>query len=165
VRQSGVDITAKFSRTFDTSTLTTQLSASFIDEIDTAYSATASSGNLINTFGNPTKWRGRLDVAWARSSWALSGALNGVGGYYNLGALGNPAIASWMTVDLNGTINPGAYFQARGWQGISLSLVVLNALDRGPPYVSAPSVNRPNYDPANASPLGRFLALQIRKKW
>jgi hypothetical protein len=55
--------------------------------------------------------------------------------------------------------------QGAGWKGVSLSLTVLNALNRNPPFVDAAGLFNVNYDPSNASPLGRFLALTVNKKW
>jgi outer membrane receptor protein involved in Fe transport len=47
--------------------------------------------------------------------------------------------------------------------GLDLTLAVQNAFDRNPPYV----VNTVgyNYDPANASAVGRFIAIQATKHW
>ena len=58
--------------------------------------------------------------------------------------------------------------QGAGWKGVSLSLTALNALNalnRNPPFVDAAGRFNVNYDPSNASPLGRFIALTVRKKW
>ncbi len=66
----------------------------------------------------------------------------------------------------NATLNPDAYFDSPGWHGVSLSLIVLNVLNRDPPYVMNSTALYPvNYDPTNANPLGRFVALALRKKW
>jgi hypothetical protein len=166
VRQSGFDFTPKFAYAMDTHTITTQLNLSFIDKIDTAFATNASSTNLVNTFGQPTRWRGRLDVAWASPHWAFGGALNAVGHYVNNVGLGTPAVASWITLDLNAMIYPGTYFQSLVWQGTSLSLSGLNVLNREPPYVSASGLGvAVTYDPANANPLGRFVSIELKKRW
>ncbi|HEX3950287.1 MAG TPA: TonB-dependent receptor [Steroidobacteraceae bacterium] len=165
VSQTGFDITSRYARPIASHTLIAQLNISFINKIDTQLSPGAAFDNLVNTLANPAKWRGRLDLAWASNRWSVGGALNGVGTYVNTATVGDPPVASWTTVDLNTTINADAYFQASGWKGISLSLVALNALNRSPPFVNAASLFRANYDPSNASPLGRFLALTVKKKW
>jgi outer membrane receptor protein involved in Fe transport len=166
VRQSGIDFTSKFSREFGAHTLTSQVNVSFVDKIDTQFSPTSTYVNQVNTFGSPPRWRGRFDLGWGGSGWSVNGALNAVGGYINTTAPGLPSIASWRTMDLNATIDPAAYFQSTGWQGLSLSLIVLNVLNRDPPYaVNGTSVYPVNYDPANANPLGRLVALALRKKW
>jgi iron complex outermembrane receptor protein len=166
VRQSGFDLTPRFTKAFGAHMLTVQVNISFIDKIDTAFAPGAAAANLVNTFGNPTRWRGRLDSAWSSNHWSLSAALNTVGSYVNTSGAGNPPIASWTTLDLNATFNAGAYFESAAWKGLSLSLIALNALNRDPPYVNtASSLIQVNYDPANANPLGRFVALELRKAW
>jgi outer membrane receptor protein involved in Fe transport len=50
--------------------------------------------------------------------------------------------------------------------GLALQLSVQNVFDKDPPFVAAipSSVARyAGYDPANANPLGRFMALEVRK--
>jgi iron complex outermembrane receptor protein len=166
VRQTGADLSAKFTEQFGAHTLTSQLNVSFIDKIDTQFAPGASFANQVNTVGSPVRWRARFDSAWGGKAWSLSGAVHAVGSYVNTAASGNPPIASWTTVDLNATLNPDAYFDSPGWRGVSLSLIVLNVLNRDPPYVMNSTAIYPvNYDPTNANPLGRFVALALRKKW
>jgi iron complex outermembrane recepter protein len=166
VRQTGADLSAKFTEQFGAHALTSQLNVSFIDKIDTQFAPGASFSNQVNTVGSPVRWRARFDSAWGGKAWSLSGAVNAIGSYVNTAASGNPPIASWTTFDLNATLNPDAYFDSPGWRGFSLSLIVLNVLNRDPPYVmNATAIYPVNYDPTNANPLGRFVALALRKKW
>jgi iron complex outermembrane receptor protein len=165
VDQTGFDITSRYTRPIASHTLIAQLNISFIDKIETQLSPGAAFDNLVNTLANPAKWRGRFDLSWASNRWSVGGGLNAVGSYVNTATVGNPSVASWTTVDLNATINADAYFQAIGWRGVSLSLIALNALNRNPPFVNAASLFRVNYDPSNANPLGRFVALTVKKKW
>jgi iron complex outermembrane receptor protein len=165
VDQSGFDITSRYTKPIASHTLAAQLNISFIDKIDTQLSPGAAFDNLVNTLGNPPRWRGRLDLAWTSNRWSLGGALNAVGSYVNTASAGSPPVASWTTMDLSATINADAYMQAAGWRGVSLSLISLNVLNRDPPFVDAASLFHVNYDPSNASPLGRFVALTVKKKW
>lgn len=165
VNQTGFDVTSRYRRPIGSHALIAQLNISFIDKIDTQLSPGAAFYNLVNTLANPPRWRGRLDLAWASNRWSVGGALNAVGSYVNTANAGNPSVASWTTVDLNATINADAYIQGAEWKGVSLSLIALNALNRNPPFVDAASLFNVNYDPSNASPLGRFLALTVKKKW
>jgi outer membrane receptor protein involved in Fe transport len=165
VSQTGFDITSRYTKPIASHALIAQLNVSFIDKIETQLSPGAAFGNLVNTLANPVKWKGRLDFAWASNRWSVGGALNTVGSYVNTAAIGNPPVASWTTVDLNATLNAGAYLQARAFNGVSLSLTALNAFNRNPPFVDAASLFHVNYDPSNASPLGRSVALTVKKKW
>jgi outer membrane receptor protein involved in Fe transport len=49
-----------------------------------------------------------------------------------------------------------------------LALSVQNLFDRNPPFVAAPAsapYSNVGFDALNASPLGRFVALQLSKDW
>jgi outer membrane receptor protein involved in Fe transport len=166
VQQSGIDLTSKFLKTFGAYTWTSQINVAFTNKIDTQFSQGASFVNSVNTFGNPVKWRARFDSTWGSAAYSISGALNAVGSYIDTNDVGNPPIASWTTVDLNATLHADAFFQSYVWRGVSFSLIVLNALNREPPFV--PNLNAENpasYDATNANPLGRFVAVAVRKKW
>jgi iron complex outermembrane recepter protein len=167
VSQSGIDLTAKLAKELGTHTLTSQASVSFINHIDTYYSPTSVAYfNQVNTVGSPAKWRARADLTWADKAWSLTGAINAVGSYVNASALGSPPVASWTTLDMNATLNAEAYFQSSVWHGVSLSVIVLNAFDRDPPYATSAVATFPvTYDATNANPLGRFIAVALRKKW
>jgi hypothetical protein len=165
VRQSGLDFLASITRSFSAGSLTTQFNASFVDKIDTAYSSGASPANLVSTYGNPPKWRMRMVLGWGTRPWEASGAVSTVGNYLNTAGLGNPPVSSWTTVDLSARLHIEQYLSASAWKGVSLAASVLNVFDRNPPYVNSSSVQTVKYDPSNASPLGRFVALELRKKW
>jgi iron complex outermembrane receptor protein len=165
VSQAGFDLTSRYSKPIGSHTLIAQLNISFIDKIETQLSPGAAFDNLVNTLANPVKWKGRLDLAWTGNRWSIGGALNTVGSYVNTANVGNPPIASWTTVDLNATLNVDSYFQANAIKGVALSLTALNAFNRSPPFVDAAALFHVNYDPSNASPLGRFVALTLKKKW
>ena len=165
VRQSGIDLTSKYVMAFGAHTLTSQINVAFTDKIDTQFAEGAAFANQVNTFGSPTKWRARVDSTWGGTAYAISGALNVVGSYVDTSAVGNPPIASWTTLDFNATLKADAFFPSRGWRGVSFSVVMLNALNRDPPFVSNVAQYPVGYDPANANPVGRFIAVTLRKKW
>lgn len=166
VRQSGFDLTSRFIKTFDGYTWTSQANVAFTDRIDTQFVQGAATANPVNTFGSPVKWRARFGSSWGGAAYSFSGALNFVGSYINTNAVSNPPISAWTTLDLNATLNADALFRSYGWRGISFSVIVLNLLDRDPPHVSNSNAEFPvSYDPANSTPLGRFIAVALRKKW
>ena len=167
VRQSGVDLTSSFTRSFKSLTSTSRLNLSYIDKIDTQFAPGGGFANQVNTVGNPVRWRARFDSTLSSDTyWAITGALNGIGSYINNASPGNPSIASWTTLDFNATFDIGEYLRTPGWRGVSFSVVTLNALNRAPPFVTNGTATYPvSYDPTNANPLGRFVALTLRKKW
>jgi iron complex outermembrane receptor protein len=166
LRQSGIDLNAAFTKPIGGYTWTSQINVAFIDKIDTQYSPGAPLVNQVDIFGNPTKWRARFQSSWGNATYSISGALNAIGSYVDTNAPGNPPIASWTTADLNATLNADALFQSSTWRGVSLSMILLNAFNREPPFVANLSaINTLSYDSANANPLGRVVAVAVRKKW
>ena len=166
VVQSGVDIGAKWVKEFAAGTFVAQLNGTFVDKIDTAYSAGASFANLVGTYGNPPRWRTRETAAWATVGWEVNGAISTVGHYLNTEAVGNPPVSSWTTIDLGARLHAEHYFRGSGWKGLTVALSALNVLNRDPPHIAPTTTANPiAYDPNNANPLGRYIALELRKAW
>lgn len=116
--------------------------------------------NVVGTIGNPSERRARLGLAWRNQD--LSAALFA---NYTSGAIDNlstPArgIDAWTTIDLRLSADLGLS-DALGSPRLSLS--VLNALDEDPPFANNPI--GVGYDPANADPLGRFVALELSTRF
>jgi iron complex outermembrane receptor protein len=166
VRQSGFDFIGSLVSPFAAGNLVLRLNASYIDKIETSYTTGSLFTNLVNTYGSPTKWRSRATASWVTKGWEASSAVNFVGSYVNTSAVGNPSVSSWTTIDLGARLNVEAYLSGPEWKGVTIAANVLNVLDRNPPYVNSSStLAQINYDPSNASPLGRFVSVELRKKW
>ena len=75
-------------------------------------------------------------------------------------------VDSWTTVDLNLNYGTGDNNEQPWLNGIRLSINVLNLFDEDPPFVTSFfSGEEVNFDPTNASPVGRTIAFQITKNW
>jgi iron complex outermembrane receptor protein len=167
VRQSGLDFIGSLTSKFSAGNLSSQLNATFVDKIDTAYSPGAGFANLVGTYGNPPKWRLRGLEAWTTTGWEVNAAISVVGSYINTAGLGSPPVSSWTTVDFGARVHVDRYLSGMGWRGVTLGLSALNVLNRDPPYINAISTtSQPiHFDPTNASPLGRFVSIDLRKRW
>ncbi len=112
---------------------------------------------LLNLARQPVDLRGKLGAAWTRGAWSLTGGLNYVDGYKT--AQGK-AIDSWTTIDAQLAWRA----EGTGWtKGLSAALSVQNLFDTDPPFYDDPQ--GVGYDTANADPLGRFVSLQLTKRW
>jgi iron complex outermembrane receptor protein len=167
VKQSGLDFIGNLTSKFSAGNLSSQLNATFVDKIDTAYSPGAGFANLVSTYGNPPKWRLRALEAWTTAGWEVNAAVSVVGSYVNTAGLGSPPVSSWTTVDLGARVHVDRYLSGSGWKGVTLGLSALNVLNRDPPYINATSTtSQPiHFDPTNATPLGRFVSIDLRKRW
>ena len=118
---------------------------------------------LAGTVFNPPRMRVRGGATVARDGWSGTATVNYTGRESNNLVAGSPTVASWTTIDAQ-----LAYVVPKDepLSGIRVSLSVINLFDRNPPYL-AYNASRIgfNYDVANATPLGRFVTLQLQKSW
>jgi len=123
--------------------------------------------SVVDTVGRPADLRGRLRVMLGRDNWWTSLNANYVDGYDNplaFASAGGPhEVDSWTTLDWTSAVD----LQFEGWGRTRLSLTIQNVFDRDPPFVSRGSTLQfsPAFDPANANPLGRVVALSITQAW
>jgi iron complex outermembrane recepter protein len=133
--------------------------------------ATLPASTLLNTYGEPTKWKGRTNLAWTGHGFTASGTLNFVGSYNNTLFVPEGHVASWTTADMHLSYSTGESNGPRALHGIKVSLNLLNIADRRPPYAPIPptdllpGVPPIPFDSTNASPVGRLLSVQIAKRW
>ena len=118
--------------------------------------------SVLSTLENPVNFRGRVTAGLDKGRWSVNGALNYVNQYTDPTDAVPVRIASWTTMDLQ-----VAYEVESGesrLDGLQVALSCTNCLDRPPPGVRETSYLF-GYDPTNASPMGRFVSLTLRKRW
>jgi hypothetical protein len=102
-----------------------------------------------NTVGEPTSWKVRGGVGWARDGLGSGIAINYVNAYQNTLFTPSIRIGGWPTADFYLSYNTGA---AASYLARNLKIVL--------------SVQNPiPFDGTNASPVGRLISLQITKGW
>jgi outer membrane receptor protein involved in Fe transport len=74
-------------------------------------------------------------------------------------------IDDWLTVDLTTRLSLDAFSASPVLRNTSLGVSVANLFDRDPPRIVGAGFYPAGYDVANASPLGRFVALSMKKAW
>jgi iron complex outermembrane recepter protein len=176
-KQSGVDFDAAYELPVGTGQVLFNVSAERVLKNDYKLTEGVPSIQLLNTFARPPKWRGRGGATWTHGAFNASLSLNYVNSYENgLGASpGTPGsqqrIDSWTTADLFLGYTPGADSALRALRGLTVGFSVSNITDEKPPFVEIPQEILLEgekvipFDAANASALGRFLSLQITKRW
>jgi len=109
-------------------------------------------------------FRYRLSSSWARASWSLAASVNYTKRYINDSVDPAEGVDAYTTVDAQVSFAPVSL-----WDGsFRATLSAINVLDQRPPHVNTPlfpgSVQF-GLDAANASPIGRFVTLQLSKRW
>ncbi len=126
--------------------------------------------NVANTIAEPPKFRMRGGISWQYGNSTVDVMLNHTGAYEN--TLFSPAqnIASWTTEDVTLKVNIPRRASPL-WHDLDLVLNIQNLADRRPPLVAIPAgdvaIGRSAvpFDGANASAVGRYVSLEIRKGW
>ncbi|MBL8552255.1 MAG: TonB-dependent receptor [Hyphomonadaceae bacterium] len=115
--------------------------------------------SVLDTFANPVDTRIKLGAGWQGRALGAHASVNYVDDYLDDASTPNRAIDAWTTIDTQISYN----FGRDDGPGAMLSLSVLNLLDEPPPFVN--NALGVGYDPDNADPLGRFVAIELRKTW
>lgn len=120
---------------------------------------------LSGTVAAVPKFRARGGASWARGGFVATGAVNYVDHLTDNGVTPAAGIASWTTVDVNLSYE----FPADGGAlaGVNVALSATNLFDKNPPFAASPGALYPGlfFDSTNASSVGRFVALTVRKRF
>lgn len=118
--------------------------------------------SLLSTQNNPIDLRFRGTIAWGRRGWGASANVNYDNGYRDTISVPGRRVDSLTTLDLQLTYETAA--DAYGWLGATrVALSVENVLGSYPPFLN--NHIGVGYDQENADLLGRFVSVDIRKRW
>lgn len=138
------------------------LNASYLHIVQTA-SAGATEQVVTNDAYNPPHLRSRGGVTATIGGLSVTAIANYVSSSTNIYYPGNLRVASWTTLD--GQLAYTCGFRP-ALRELRVTASVQNLLDRSPPYVVYNySTTGVNYDPTNASPIGRFITLGASLSW
>ncbi len=113
----------------------------------------------VGTLSNPPEWKLRASGAWDSGPIGISASFNYVASYLDDVSVPARKVDSWTTVDLQLRFQPRALKN----KGLSLAFNVQNLFDQDPPFVD--QMSGFGYGAANADPIGRYVSLQIIKRW
>jgi outer membrane receptor protein involved in Fe transport len=165
LRQHGFDLTAAYRVDLGGVGLNLRANATNVQHILATYRGASQDVDQVATYGNPPKVRLRGDVGLDTRAWSFNAALNHYDDYTNTMLPVSKPVDSWLTVDLSARLDLDAWLAAPAADGLTLHFSAQNIFDEDPPFVDLGRPNSVRYDSANASPLGRFMAVQLRKQW
>jgi outer membrane receptor protein involved in Fe transport len=125
-------------------------------------SATSPSIQNIGTIYNPPHFRARFNGGWKHDDLSANLYVNYVGSYSDNRFVPSVPISSYTTFDVSLSY---ALPESEELSGSSLTLSVTNLFDQAPPETKLFTDFDLGFDPTNASPLGRLIALELVKKW
>jgi iron complex outermembrane recepter protein len=144
------------------------LSGTYLTKYRVALTPTAPLINRLDFIFNPLKFRARGSVTWDNGPFTARITASHVGGYFNNLTAGGQKVSSYTPVELGLTYRLGdkggsGFFE----KGLAFNIEVRNLFDVDPPYVNvAPSGNGSGgYDATASDPIGRFIAVSVRKSF
>lgn len=162
-RLKGFDAGITYDREVAVGKLALELNAQYLLESDQQVIAGAEVADILDTVFNPLRFKARGSASWTIGRLSTTAIVNYMGSYSDLRTTPADTVDSWTTVDANIRYELGGFLQGV-LSGTAVSLSILNAFDTEPPFVRDLS-NQVNFDGANASALGRFVALQVVTRW
>lgn len=118
---------------------------------------------LAGTIFNPPHWRGQGSASWSGGPLTLTAALSYIGGVRDTRFSPARGIDGMTMLDLT------ARYRVEGTgsplEGTEFALSVQNLLNDKPDPISVGAPYQTPYDSTNYSPIGRLLAIEVRKKW
>lgn len=161
VYMSGLDFDIGYGFDLGSTAISAGVGGAWIFHARQQITPTAPVADVISTIGNPIDLRLRGRLALTRGPWSGAAFVNYVNGYRNTAVVPSEPVASWTTLDAQ-----IGYDAGRLIRGARLSLSISNLFNRRPPYVQNANIfSASGFDPDNASPVGRLIALQLVKSW
>ncbi len=164
VKQSGLDFDIGYALDLGGGRAELGAVGTWIFHIRQQLTPTAKAIDVVGTVGNPVDLRIRGKAVWTRGGFGAALFVNYVDGYTNKTTAAPERVRSWTTFDLNLSYR---FERERGpLHGLRIALNATNLFDSKPPYVAYfVGTATSGYDPENANPLGRVVALQVTKSW
>jgi iron complex outermembrane recepter protein len=163
-RVSGIELLADYAWSTSVGSFGAFLSGDYLMELDNQAGSAAPSVDLVNKIYNPMDLRLRAGLTWSQRGLSISASVNHQDSYENNFVTPLGEIDSWTTTDLRVAYatdeRPSALLS-----GLTVALSVQNVFDKDPPLVESSLEAELGFDPTNASPMGRFIAAQVIKKW
>lgn len=156
---SGLDWDVGLSRPLGRGRLDAGLSATWLFHYQQRLTPASAIVDRLDTLGNPVNLRLRGSAGWSQGPWSATLIGNYVDSYRDDVSAPQRDIHSFFTLDAT----LGAAPTTGLLKGFRFSLAIENLLDRDPPFVNR--VNGFGFDAASSSPLGRIVALELRRSW
>lgn len=129
---------------------------SYLSDYELQVTPTSPVTNYVDVAGLPVDLRGRATVSWRRGDVGVLAGLNYVD---DSRSDAGKTVSAWTTMDLQLRWRP-SHPRLKGLDAI---VSAQNVFGQDPPFFDAPA--GVGYDAANADPLGRFVSLQLTKRW
>jgi len=165
----GIDFTASYTLETDKAgVFQFNANGTYLTEYKVSITPTGAMIDRRNSIFQPLKFKARAGVTWTLDPVRVQVQATHVGGYLNNAITPNERVKSYTPVDLVlgwtvGDAKPSRFLDG----GVTFGLGIRNLFNIRPPFVNiAPGANGSGgYDATAANPLGRVIAVSLRKSW
>lgn len=162
MRTDGIDFSASYNAQTRLGALEAYLSTTWLADFSKARYYTSPLESVLDTGGNPVRFRSKAYAHLDRGSFALRGQFNFTGSYTDTTTSPYNAVHPWTTLDLGIRYKTGSGTDS--WlDNLGIDLNVMNVFDKRPPFYNNPLGIA--YDAENADLLMRFVRVSVRKEW
>lgn len=166
VETNGLDFSTQYDFKAGEGRVALGFAATYILSLDRQITRSSAEIESRGTFGNPPDWRARGFASYQLGGWTTNLFVNHTDSYDDTRRVVPVAIDSYTTLDARVAYSFSERFSTGLLSGLTLAASVQNLLDEDPPSTAVVSpLGDLGFDPTNANPLGRFIALEITKTW
>ena len=164
---SGLDFNASYSFGTEYGDFEFGVNGNYLFEFKEATSVIAPAIDVVDTINNPIDLNLRGSVSWTNGPLSVTTFINYADSYQDNLSAPERKIDSWTTIDLYVNYQLDEVLTGDLLDGLDLSVSVQNLFDQDPPFANNGiiGISGVGYDRENASPLGRFIAVQVTKQW
>ena len=165
VDTSGLDFSLSYGFDTGSSSWNLTFNGTYLIERSEQIFATTEAIDTVDTVNNPAALRLTAGLSWSRNGFATNFLVNHTGSYKDVRVDPVLDVSSWTTIDLNISYNTEDRHNSDWLRNTIFSLSIQNLFDQDPPFVTDINGSNRNFDPDNATALGRFIAFQVTRKW
>jgi outer membrane receptor protein involved in Fe transport len=162
MRSRGLDLTGNWAFEIGRNRLQLSMMSTYLLGLDCKTSAMGQRVRLVDTAFHPVDFRFQGGLSWESGPYASSLLMSFYDSYVNNTVTPEQSVSGWQTVDAFLSFDSGKSDALATFLGRAVfSMSVNNVMDRDPPRLDG----NLDYDPTNASPLGRSLSVRVMKHW
>jgi iron complex outermembrane recepter protein len=164
--QSGLDVTIAYPFETRLGRFDASLNSTFLLDFEKKVAPRAPARDVLNLLNEPIDLRLRAALGWSKNNLSASLFAN-YQDSYETASVPAISIASWTTFDAQARYAFPEQGTHEFVSGVDLMLSVQNLLDKDPPFVVSQGspIAHSGFDSVNATPLGRFVSVELTKSW
>lgn len=159
---SGIDVQARYQTALADGRLNLSASATYLDS-EQQISAGQPVQQLAGTLFNPPHWRGRGTASWDKGGLGLAVTLSHIGGVDDQRAASAGRVRGMTIADVSARCRIAGGHGPLG--GVEVGLSIHNLFNVAPAVIATSLYYDTPYDSTNYSPVGRFVAFELVKRW